>query len=216
MKEISMPRAFIIAALAAVVILMPMGSIGKEAKKAATISALQAQEMLGQEGKPTFIIDVRTRAEFALLGHPPQAYNVPWRFGTSDFQIKDGPYQGGKAPYTGYQLSANPNPDFVGVVQSLFKPEDRLIIMSAYGDGGADAADALAKAGFKRVYNIKHGFLGDALTAPDQEKLAEKFSPFDGRRAKVNGWVYWGLPVSHSIDPRYVYPPDLKRMQTLR
>ena len=211
-----MPRAIIIAAIAAIVILTPMGSIGKEAKKAANISALQAQEMLGQEGKPAFIIDVRTRAEYALLGHPPQAYNVPWRFATSDFQIKGGPYQGVKAQFTGYQLSAKPNPDFVGVVRSLFKPEDRLIILSSHGDLGADAADALTEAGFKRVYNIRHGFLGDALTAPDQKKLAEKFSPFDGLRGKVNGWLYWGLPVNHVIDPRYIYPPDLKRMQTLR
>ncbi len=211
-----MPRAIIIAAIAAIVILMPIGSIGKEAQNAATISALQAQEMLGQEGKPTFVIDVRTRAEYALLGHPPQAYSVPWRFSTSDFQVQGGPYQGGKAQITGYQLSAQPNPDFVGVVQSLFKSEDRLIMLSTHGDSGADAADALAKAGFKRVYNIRHGFLGDALAAPDQEKLAEKYSPFNGLRGKVNGWLYWGLPVNHNIDPRYVYPPDLKRMQTLR
>jgi rhodanese-related sulfurtransferase len=211
-----MPRTIIIGALAALLILAPMGSIGKEAKKAATISALQAQEMLSQEGKPTFMIDVRTRAEFTLLGHPPQAYNVPWRFLTNDFQVKQGPYQGGKAPFTGYQLSAQPNPDFVGVVQSLFKPEDRLIIISSYGDGGAEAADELVKSGFKQVYNIRHGFLGDALTAPDQEKLAESFSPLSGLRGKVNGWVYWGLPTNHSIDPRYVYPPDLKRMQSLR
>lgn len=211
-----MQRNIIIGVIAALLILAPMGSIGKEAKKAATISALQAQEMLTQEGKPTFMIDVRTRAEFALLGHPPQAYNVPWRFATNDFQVKDGPYQGAKARFTGYQLSAQPNPDFVGVVQSLFKPEDRLIIISSFGDGGADAADELVKAGFKQVYNIRHGFLGDALTAPDQEKLAESLSPFNGLRSKVNGWLYWGLPVSHNIDPRYVYPPDLKRMQTLR
>ncbi len=211
-----MPRRFIIGALAALLILAPMGSIGKEAKKASTITALQAQEMFSQEGKPTFMVDVRTRAEFALLGHPPQAYNVPWRFLTNDFQIKGAPYQGGKAPFTGYQLSAQPNPDFVGVVQSLFKPEDRLILISSFGDSGAEAADVLVKAGFKQVYNIRHGFLGDALTAPEQEKLAESFSPFNGLRGKMNGWVYWGLPVSHNIDPRYVYPPDLKRMQTLR
>jgi rhodanese-related sulfurtransferase len=211
-----MQRNIIIGVIAALLILAPLASIGKEAKKASTISALQAQEMLKQEGKPGFLIDVRTRAEFALLGHPPLAYNVPWRFATNDFQVKGGPYQGGKAGFTGYQLSARPNPDFAGVVQSLFKPEDRLIIISSYGDSGAEAADELVKAGFKKVYNIRHGFLGEALTAPEQEKLAESFSPFNGLRGKVNGWLFWGLPVSHDIDPRYVYPPDLKRMQTLR
>ncbi len=211
-----MSRAVYVCVIVVLLALVPLGVMGKEAKRAATISALQAQEMLSQQGKPAFIIDVRTRAEYALLGHPPQAYNVPWRFATNDFQVKGGPYQGGKAPFTGYQLGAKPNPDFIGVVQSLFKPEDRLIVISTFGDQGAEAADALVKAGFKRVYNIRHGFLGDALKAPDMDKLAEKFSPFHGQRGRVNGWLYWGLPVSHRIDPRYVYPPDLKRMQTLR
>jgi len=147
------------------------------------------------------------------LGHPPRAYNVPWRFATRDFQVKGGPYQGGKAPVTGYQLSP-PNPDFLRVIQSLFKPGDRLIIISTSGELGARAADALVGAGYKHVFNIRHGFLGDALAAKDQEKLAEKFSPHYGLRGRVNGWVYWGLPVTHTIDPRYVYPPDLKRMQS--
>ncbi|KMY67543.1 hypothetical protein AAU61_12090 [Desulfocarbo indianensis] len=212
-----MPRTCLIWALAAFLALaLGNDAPAKEARNAATISALQAQEMLSQETKPAFMIDVRTRAEYELLGHPPKAYNVPWRFASNDFQVQDGPYQGRKAEHTGYQLSAQPNPDFVGVVQSLFKPEDRLVVISANGDDGAEAADALNAAGFKYVYNVRHGFLGDALSAPDQEKLAEKYSPHNGLRGRVNGWLYWGLPVSHAIDPRYVYPPDLKRMQLLR
>ncbi len=185
-----------------------------EAKKAATISALQAQSMLAAEPKSTFLIDVRTRAEYALLGHPPQAYSVPWRLATNDFQVKGGPYQGGKAPVTGYQLAPKPNPDFVGVVQSLFKPGDRLIILSTDGELGAAAADALATAGFKHVSNIRHGFLGAPLASADEDELAQKLSPYYGLRGRVNGWVYWGLPVSYLVDPRYVYPPDIKRMQT--
>lgn len=189
---------------------------GKEAQKADTISALEAQQMLTQGPKTTFMIDVRTRPEYALLGHPLQAYNVPWRFATTNFQAKGGPYNGGKADYTGYQLRAEANPDFVGVVQSLFKPMDRLIIISTSGDLGAEAADALVQAGFKRVFNIRHGLWGEPLMAKDQEKLAEKFSPFFSLRGRLNGWIFWGLPVTHEINPRYVYPPDLKRMQTLK
>ena len=172
--------------------------------------------MLTQEPKTTFLIDVRTRPEYALLGHPPQAYNVPWRFATANFQAKGGPYNGGKADHTGYQLTAKANPDFVGVVQSLFKPVDRLIIISTCGDLGAEASDALVQAGFKKVFNIRHGLWGEPLTAKDQEKLAEKFSPYFGQRGRLNGWVFWGLPLTHEINPRYVYPPDLKRMQTLK
>ncbi len=188
----------------------------KEAKRAATLSALEAQELLLQEPRTTFLVDVRTREEFSLLGHPPQAYNVPWRFLTSDFQVQGGPFQGGKADHTGYQFSAEPNPDFIGVAQSLFKPEDRLVVLSSDGDDGADAADELVKAGFKRVYNVRSGFSGERLVSKDSDKLAEKHSPYWGQRGRVNGWTYWGLPVSFVIEPRYVYPPDVKRMQTLK
>jgi len=191
-----------------------LGAWAKEAKKAETISALEAMQMLTQEPKTTFLIDVRTRVEYTLLGHPPEAYNVPWQFATNQFQVKDGPYAGGKAPFTGYQLSPQPNPDFAGVVQSLFKPTDRLITICMDGDRGAEAADALVKAGFKKVYNVRHGLWGEPLTAKDQEKLAEKFSPHYGTRGKLDGWVFWGLPMTHEINPRYVYPPDLKHMQT--
>lgn len=188
----------------------------REASRANTVAALEALEMQTQDPKGTFLIDARNRAEYMLLGHPPQAYNVPWRFLTNDFQMQDGPFQGGKAPYTGYQVTLEPNPDFVGVVQSLFKPEDRLIVLSSNGDEGADAADALVKAGFKRVYNIRHGFWGDPLESKEHQKLAERLSPHFGQRGRVNGWVFWGLPVVYTMDPRYVYPPDLKRMQTLK
>ena len=190
--------------------------LGLAAGRAETISALEARRMLDMESQGVFLVDVRTRAQYTLLGHPAGAYNAPWRLGANDFQVKGGPYGGGKAAYTGYQLSAAPNPDFVGVMQSLFKPEDRLIIISTSGPQGGQAAEALVQAGFKRVFNIRHGFLGDVLTSPDQEKLAEKYSPRFGRRGLVNGWVRWGLPVSYSIDPRLVYPPDIKRMEVLK
>lgn len=139
---------------------------------------------------------------------------MPWRFASSDFQVKGGPYQGGKAAHSGYQLSPKPNPDFVGVMQSLFKPEDRLILICTSGDISAGAADTLVSAGFKHVFNIQHGFLGQRLLSPEQDELAEKLSPFYGRLGLVNGWRHWGLPVSYTVDPRYIYPPDIKRMQT--
>jgi rhodanese-related sulfurtransferase len=208
-------QRWLVLVLAGLMALVPVAA-AKEAKKAATISALQAAEMLDQEGKPAFLIDVRTRAEYALAGHAPQAYNVPWRFGTVSFQVKDGPYQSGPAPDSGYQLSREPNPDFAGVVQSLFKPEDRLIVISTMGDQGAEAADALVAAGFQNVSNVRHGYWGQPLTAPDEDKLAEKYSPHHGLRGKLNGWIFWGLPLTHRVDPRHVYPPDLKRMQNTK
>ncbi len=211
-----MRRFFIFALLALATLALPLATGAKDAKKAGNISALEALQLLKQYPKGTFLIDVRTRAEYVLLGHPPQAYNVPWRFATNDFQVKGAPYHGSKAPVTGYQLSPQPNPDFVEVVQSLFKPGDRLIIISTQGNQGAEAADALVQAGFKKVFNIRHGFMGEVLTSKEHAKLAETLSPYFGLRGRVNGWVYWGLPVSRRVDPRYIYPPDLKRMQSFK
>jgi rhodanese-related sulfurtransferase len=195
-------------------LLLPGLALAKEARLANNVSELEATEMLAQEPRTTFLVDVRTREQYMLQGHPPQAYNVPWRFLTQDFQVRDGAYAGDKAAYTGYQLAREPNPDFIGVLQSLFKLEDRLIVLSNDGEDGAEAADAMVKEGFKRVCHVRNGFLGDRLAANDNDKLAEKLSPYWQQRGRVNGWVYWGLPVSHVIDPKYVYPPDLKRMQT--
>lgn len=206
----------IIAAALAACLLLPLAALAKEAKRASNLNELEAAEMLAQEPRTTFLIDVRTREEFMLQGHPPLAYNVPWRFMTGDFQVRGGPYGGGKAAHTGYQLSPEPNPDFIGVTQSLFKPDDRLLVLSSDGEDGADAADALYKAGFKRVYQIKNGFGGERLISKESDKLAEKLSPRWQEPGRVNGWVFWGLPVTYVIDPKYVYPPDLKRMQNLK
>lgn len=209
-------RKILAAALALLIISAPLVAAAKTAQKAKTVSALEAWEMLALDGKNTFMIDVRPRHMYALLGHPPRAYNIPWRFLTTDFQVEGGSYGGGVAEATGYQASAEPNPNFVSVVTSLFKPGDRLIVISQNGDQGAEAADALVDAGFKNVCNIHHGFMGDPLVPADEQKLAEKFSPYYGQGGRVNGWVFWGLPVSQAIDPRLVYPPDLKKMQSLQ
>ncbi len=186
---------------------------GKQAAEPITISVLEAAQMLASQPKEVFLVDVRTRAEYALLGHPPQAYNVPWRLSTNDFQIKGGPYQGSKAPFTGYQLNPQPNPDFIGVMKSLFKPGDKLLVLSTAGLEGAQAAAALSKAGFTQVFNLEHGFLGQPLVLDKQAELGEKYSPVYGSRGRLNGWLFWGLPVTHQMDPRYIYPPDTKRMQ---
>ncbi len=200
----------------AFIICLPLGAAAQDTVKPKVVSALEAWEMMDQDQKDVFIIDIRPRFAYALAGHPPTAYNIPWRFATTDFQAEGGAYDGGKAAYTGYQLSSEPNPNFVSVVKSLFKPDDKLIIISESGDMGTEAADALAESGFSQVYNIKHGFWGDQLIPKDDQKLAEKYSPFYGQRGRLNGWVFWGLPVSRKIEPRLVYPPDLKKMQSLK
>lgn len=199
-----------------IIVWIPTGAMAKDTVKPKVVSALEAWEMLDQDPKGVFIIDTRPRLTYALLGHPPNAYNIPWRFATTDFQAAGGSYNGGTAKHTGYQLSSEPNANFVSVVKSLFKSDDKLIILSSYGEMSAEAAEALADAGFQQVYHVRHGFLGDQLVPKENQKLAEKYSPYYGERGRLNGWVFWGLPVSHKIEPRLVYPPDLKKMQSLK
>ncbi len=208
-----MIRKMLLLLLTGMLLLAALPAWAKGPAEPITISVLEAAQMLASEPKGTFLVDVRTRPEYALLGHPPRAYNVPWRLATNDFQVKGGPYDGGKAEFTGYQLSAKPNPDFLGVMGSLFKQGDKLLIISASGEQGVQAAEALSKAGYTQVYNLAHGFLGAPLVPEKQAELAQKYSPLYSSRGRLNGWLFWGLPVSHDLDPRYIYPPDLKRMQ---
>lgn len=208
-----MLRVLAVAVLVWVMLAAPVAASAKNGSSVQNISALKAQDLRINGTKNVFVIDVRTRAEYWLVGHLQQAYNVPWRFQTNNFAVKDQPYQDQKASFTGYQLSPEPNPDFLGVVQSLFKPDDHLVIISNHGVQSAEAAEALVKAGYKNVYNLEHGLWGDPPQSQDEQELVEKYSPFYDRGGRVNGWAYWGLPFSRRVDARYVYPPDIKRMQ---
>jgi rhodanese-related sulfurtransferase len=183
------------------------------AQSPTAIGSLQAFEMLKKDPGHTFLIDVRTRAEYQFAGHPVMAYNIPWRFLTTAFAVEDDRMgRGRKARITGYQLSPRPNPRFTAVVRSLFKTTDRLLLISARGRRSAAAAEALIQAGFQKVYDVADGYWGpgvDPGLAEDVRRLAVKYgAPGPGR---VAGWVYWRLPLTHAIDPKYVYPPDLIR-----
>jgi hypothetical protein len=62
--------------------------------------------------------------------------------------------------------SGDPNLDFVPSVQEVCGPDDTILVMCATGGRGAMSVDALAKAGFSRVYNIVTGFEGDRVDDP--------------------------------------------------
>ena len=184
----------------------------KEARNAALLSPLEAYDLLMRKPETAFIVDVRSRQEYAWLGHPAGAYNIPWRFSGQDLQISAG--QTGSPPQAGYQLTAEPNPDFIGVASSLFKETDHLLIICTDGQQSAQASDALWAAGFKNTAQIKGGVWGEKFSSRDQPRLAEKYSGNYGKPGLINGWAYWGLPMSYQLDPRYLYPPDVKRAQS--
>ena len=82
------------------------------------------------------VIDVRTPEEYAFVGHPEMAWNIPLAFVT--YQRKDG-----KTAY-----SVKWNPDFVTEVKGIAGPTDILLVTCRSGDRSAMAVDKLAAAGF--------------------------------------------------------------------
>lgn len=151
----------------------------------------EAYEMMIQDPQHTFIVDVRTRPEYQLIGHPEGAYNIPVRFWSIEF--------GGK----GY--AEVDNPDFEEDLLARFDPKtDTLLLMCRSGNRSCSAANLAVKAGFSedKVYNVMGGFEGD--------KIKNKNSAYDGQR-KLGGWRNEGLPWSYSMDPKLVYQKDVTK-----
>ncbi len=159
-----------------------------DARLAGNITSLEAYDMLRQSGRNTYLVDVRSPEEYQLVGHPPSAYNIPFVF-----------FQGG--PHR--------NPHFVEDVAARFKKTDRLLIICRSGGRSAPAADALKRAGFDQVYNVRDGFEGEAFEgrSPKEKALLRKYSPFYGLRGRVEGWQYYGLPYTYDIDSELTYRP---------
>jgi rhodanese-related sulfurtransferase len=154
----------------------------------------------------TYLIDVRSREEYQLVGHPLQAYNFPYMFFTTQF-VKEGERQG-------YEFQKNKA--FLDQINKAFKTTDNLLILGRDGVRSALAAKELSNAGFKNVYDVYDGFEGREFPYfedPNRQKfyrqLAKRYkiSTFEHRRHY--GWQWWGLPWTYDMDPKYVYPPDL-------
>ena len=78
------------------------------------------------------------------------------------------------------------NPDFVSEVQRAgVQADDPVLVLCRVGSRSKPAAEALAAAGYRRVYNILEGFEGEANA--------------DGYRGTVGGWLFEGLPWREDI-----------------
>ena len=127
----------------------------------------EAYEMWRADPKNIKIIDVRTPEEFAFVGHPEMAWNVPLAFVT--YQRK-----AGKTKH-----SVQWNPDFVDEVKGLAGTDDVLLVTCRSGDRSAMAVNQLAAAGFTKAFTIVDGVEGDKVDDPG--------SVFHGKRMR-NGW----------------------------
>jgi len=105
-----------------------------------SISPKQAYEMSKNPG--TYIVDVRTVAEYVWVGHPETAYNVPLAF------------------WDDLKAGTTPNADFLSDLKARFKPEDVLIFICRAGGRSQRASNMAQNAGFLKVYNVIEGFEG--------------------------------------------------------
>lgn len=141
---------------------------------------------LAKSDAHTFIVDVRSRPEYVLVGHPTMAVNVPCRFWT------------GKHTSKGYGMALNDH--FAQDLKARFNPEqDTLIFMCRSGGRSCDAAN-LAAAGqwpVSRIFNMMGGFEGD--------KIKNKESAYHGQRM-MGGWKNEGLPWTYKVDTKLAYP----------
>jgi rhodanese-related sulfurtransferase len=171
------------------------------------ILSIEAYDMLNTV-PDTYLIDVRTQAEYQYVGHPNNAYLFPYMFFTTRFAKVNEKYE--------YQLIEK-NKDFVAEITKVFKKTDNLLIISSDGKISALAAKDLLAEGFKKISNISDGFEGPEFPTFDDEnrnkfykQLAKRNKIYGFQHRRHYGWQWWGLPWTYEIDPKYVYPPDLK------
>ena len=155
---------------------------GKQTTLGLYVTAAQAYDMWKAAPDKVKIIDVRTPEEYAFVGHPEMAWNIPYAFVT--YTRKDG-----KTEY-GPKL----NPTFVAEAKRLTRPGDTLLVMCRSGDRSAKAVNLLAADGIKNAYSVIDGMEGDKVTDLD--------SVYFGKRMK-NGWKN-SAPWVDTIDPEKI------------
>lgn len=105
------------------------------------ISSKEAYELLKEPN--TYLVDVRSIAEYVFVGHPEMAHNIPLMFWDEKKQDFD------------------PNESFIEDVKARFETADRMIFICRSGGRSKRAALKASEAGFPRVLNIVRGFEGE-------------------------------------------------------
>jgi rhodanese-related sulfurtransferase len=159
---------------------------GKQTALGLYVTAREAYDKWKAEPRKVTIVDVRTPEECLFVGHPTMAWKIP---------VAEQMYEWDEAKK---QFPMKLLPDFVSRVKQVAKPGDTLMMMCRSGGRSAIAANLLAKAGFRHVYNIIDGMEGDTVEEAD--------SVFVGRRMK-NGWKNAGCPWTDALTPERLVLP---------
>lgn len=184
---------------------LPRQVYAQEAKK---ILSIEAYDMLNTV-PDTYLIDVRTRAEYQFVGHPLKAYLFPYMFWSTNLAKEDDEHA--------YQLAPKNN-SFLEEIAKVFKKTDNLLILGRDGTRSRLAAKALTDAGFKNIFDVEDGFEGTEFpTFADKNlhnyyrQLAKRNNIYGFKHRRHYGWQWWGLPWTYEIDLKYIYPPDLEQ-----
>ena len=179
-----------------------------DAQQPKKILSIEAYDMLNTV-PDTYLIDVRTRAEYQFVGHPFKAYLFPYMFMSTDLAKEDDQYN--------YKLGPK-NKSFVEEIGKAFKKTDNLLILGRDGTRSRLAAKDLIDGGFKNVFDVEDGFEGAEFpTFEDKDRdkfyrqLAKRNKIYGFKHRRHYGWQWWGLPWTYEIDLKYVYPPDLEK-----
>ncbi len=105
-----------------------------------SLTPRQAAERLAQPH--TFLVDVRSAAEYVLVGHAPEAYHVPLTFWD----------EAGR--------TFVPNDRFLDDLRLRFGTGETLLFICRSGGRSLRAAQAARAAGFPNVVNVSEGFEG--------------------------------------------------------
>ncbi|MGI9212284.1 MAG: rhodanese-like domain-containing protein [Methylococcaceae bacterium] len=85
------------------------------------------------------ILDVRDPLEFKMIGHPPEAINIPWKF-APDWKI---------------------NPNFAEHIKHRIPDTEKtILVLCRSGQRSLEAAQILEQEGYKNLINISEGFEG--------------------------------------------------------
>lgn len=149
------------------------------------VTARQAYRMWESDPDNVIILDVRTTEEYAQIGHPPMAYNIPFAILVGEFDLSKKNY------------SMRQNPNFLKAVKKRFFREDTILLLCRSGQRSGIAEKMLRNAGFSSVHNIADGFEG--YSTHGQTRM-----PKD--RDAENGWKN-SAPWTYELDPNQVYAP---------
>lgn len=94
---------------------------------------------LVQEQAGVRLLDIRSQAEWDLVGRIPDAIEVEYK------------------TYPGWQVNMN----FIAEVRTKAEGAEALLVLCRSGVRSREAAEILSQAGFKHVFNVLEGFEGD-------------------------------------------------------